>query len=45
MTIMIILIMIITIIIDDSCIAEVFKSGKLNALAHTIHTNIHTAII
>ena len=25
-----------------SCIAQIFPSGKLNVLAHTIHANIHT---
>ena len=34
--------MIITIIImDGSCIVQIFPSRKLNALAHTIHANIH----
>ena len=27
-----------------SCIAQIFLSRKLNALAHTIHPNIHTDI-
>ena len=27
---------------DGSCIAQIFSSRKLNALAHTIHANIHT---
>ena len=29
---------------DGSCIAQIFPSRKLNALAHTIHTNMHTDI-
>ena len=29
---------------DGSCIAQTFPSRKLNALAHTIHANIHTDI-
>ena len=29
---------------DGSCIAQIFPSRKLNALAHTIHANIHTNI-
>ena len=29
---------------DGSCIAKIFSSRKLNALAHTIHPNIHTDI-
>ena len=29
---------------DGSCIAQIFPSKKLNALAHTIHANIHTVI-
>ena len=32
------------IIMDGSCIAQNFPSKKLNALAHTIHANIHTDI-
>ena len=32
------------IIIDGSCIAQIFPSRKLNVLAHTIHGNIHTDI-
>ena len=26
---------------DGSCIAQIFPSRKLNALAHTIHTHVH----
>ena len=29
---------------DGSCIAQIFPSRKLNALAHTFHANIHTDI-
>ena len=29
---------------DGSCVAQVFTSRKLNALAHTIYANIHTGI-
>ena len=29
---------------DGSCIAQIFSSRKLNALAHTIDANIHTDI-
>ena len=32
------------IISDGSCIAKIFPSRKLNALAHIIHANIHTDI-
>ena len=32
------------IIMDGSCIAQIFPSRKLNALAHTIHANIHIDI-
>ena len=38
-----IMIIIVT-IIDGSCTAQIFQSRKLTALAHTIHTNIHTDI-
>ena len=34
----------IIIIRDGSCIAQIFPSRKVNALAHTIHANIHTDI-
>ena len=29
---------------DGSCIAQIFPSRKLKALAHIIHANIHTDI-
>ena len=32
------------IIMDGSCIVQIFPSRKLSALVHTIHTNIHTDI-
>ena len=32
------------IIMEASCIAQIFPSRKLNALAHTIHANIQTDI-
>ena len=32
----------IIIIMDDSCIAQIFQSRKLSALAHAIHADIHT---
>ena len=31
-------------IMDGSCIAQIFPSRKLNALAHTIHATKHTDI-
>ena len=34
----------IIIIMDGSCIAQIFPSRKLHALAHIIHGNIHTDI-
>ena len=34
----------IVIIMDGSCIAQIFPSRKFKALAHTIHANIHTDI-
>ena len=34
----------IIITMDGSCVAQIFPSRKLNALAHTIHANIHTDI-
>ena len=37
-------IIIIIIIIDGSCIAQIFPSSKLNALAHAIHAKPHTDI-
>ena len=36
--------MVIIIIKDGSCIAQIFPSRNLNVLAHTIHANIHTDI-
>ena len=35
---------IVMIIMDGSCIVQIFPSRKLSALVHTIHTNIHTDI-
>ena len=29
---------------DGSCIVQIFPSTKLNALAHTIHANVHTDV-
>ena len=40
--IIIIIIVIIITIMDGSCIAQIFPSRKLNALAHTIHANMYT---
>ena len=34
----------IILMMDGSCIAQTFLPRKLNALAHTIHANIHTDI-
>ena len=39
-----IIIITITIIMDGSCIVQIFPSRKLRVLAHTIHANIHTDI-
>ena len=38
------IIIIIIMIMDGSCIAQISPSRKLNALAHTIHANIQTDI-
>ena len=37
-------VLMIMIIMDGSCIAQIFLSRKLNALAHTLHANVHTDI-